>query len=348
MKKEAVLLVNLGSPDSTNPKDVKTYLDEFLMDKYVIDYPYALRALLVKGIVLNVRPKKSAAAYSKIWWNEGSPLIILSEQLKALVQERLDVPVALGMRYGNPSIEFAIQNLLKKHPQISNLFVVPLYPQYAESTTRTVIEKTKEVIKKNKWNLQVTFQPPFFKEEIYIKALGESIRPYINQYEHFLFSYHGVPKRHVKKTDPTGSHCQKNGDCCAISNPQAQKNCYRHHCIETTNAVVNYLELPKEKYSVSFQSRLGPEKWIEPYTDKSIEELAHNGIKSLAVVCPAFVSDCLETLEEIGMEGKEEFIEAGGESFTQIPCLNTNKLWVDTLESYCNRFLQTLKETQAK
>lgn len=339
MQNSAVLLVNLGSPDSTDTKDVKRYLDEFLMDKYVIDVPYVFRALLVKGIILNTRPKKSAAAYKKIWWEEGSPLIVLSKQLQEKVQEKVSVPVGLGMRYGNPSIENSIKELMQKVPNLKNLFVVPLYPHYAQASSQTVEEKVISVVKKNKWPIEVTFQEPFYKEEQYINALTNSIKPFLTEYDYFLFSYHGVPERHVKNTDPTKSHCMKVEGCCSKTNPEAQNKCYRHHCVETTKAVVEKLGLTDKNHSISFQSRLAGEPWLKPYTDFEIERLAEEGIKKLAVICPAFVSDCLETLEEIGMEGKEEFLEAGGEQFTQIPCLNTNEEWVDTLTAYCNSFL---------
>ena len=339
MSKQAVLLVNLGSPDSPTKEDLLPYLDEFLMDKYVIDYPYILRAALVRGIILNTRPKKSAAAYQKIWWENGSPLIVISRRVQQALQQRLSIPVGLGMRYGKPTIEQGIKQILNEHPDLDNLFVIPLYPQYAESTTRTVEEKTKEVVKKNNWQFNLTFQPPFYKETNYIEALGESIRPYLFEYDHILFSYHGVPKRHVRKTDPTNNHCLKIENCCYKTNPRAQKYCYRHHCIETTNKVVEFLRLDPERYSISFQSRLGPDKWLEPFTDEMLEAFPQKGIKSLAVVCPAFVSDCLETLEEIGMEGKKEFLDAGGEKFIQIPCLNDNQGWIDTLEHYVKQFL---------
>ena len=344
MSKQAVLLVNLGSPDSPTPKDVKPYLDEFLMDKYVIDYPYLGRAALVKGIILNTRPKKSAEAYSKIWWEEGSPLIVLSKRLQQAIQQKVNIPVGLGMRYGNPSIEFGIKELLNANPDLQDLFVIPLYPQYAESTTRTVMEKTEEVVKKNGWKLNILYQPPFYEEDHYIEALAESIRPYLFEYDHILFSYHGVPKRHVKKTDPTNSHCLQVENCCDVKNVMAQKNCYRHHCIATTKKVVDYLRLPKERYSVSFQSRLGPDKWITPFTDETLQAMPAQGITSVAVACPAFVSDCLETLEEIGMEGKDEFLEAGGENYIQIPCLNVDERWVNTLVRYIQQYQHTVSQ----
>lgn len=348
MSKQAVLLVNLGSPDSTDPKDVKRYLNEFLMDKYVIDYPYLLRSFLVQGIILRTRPKRSAEAYSKIWWEEGSPLIVLSQQVQAKLQEKLSVPVGLAMRYGSPSLEEGIQELRSKNPDLEDIYVIPLYPQYAESTVRTIAEKSEEVVKKNKWNVQLHYREPFYNEENYLKALAESIRPYVKEYDHILFSYHGIPQRHVKKTDPTNKHCMKVENCCEIPCGPAQEKCYRHHCVSVTQAVVDYLQIPKENYSMSFQSRLGPEPWLTPYTDKMLEEFPRKGVKSLAVVCPAFVSDCLETLEEISMEGKEEFMHAGGESYTQIPCLNTDDAWIEVLAMYSKQFLNTfeLENTQ--
>ncbi|MBX2846475.1 MAG: ferrochelatase [Saprospiraceae bacterium] len=346
MQNKAVLLVNLGSPDSTDPKDLKTYLGEFLMDEYVVDIPRPFRDLLVKGIILNTRPKKSAEAYARIWWDEGSPLIILSQQVQEKLQAKLDVPVGLGMRYGNPSIEHSIKELLKEVPNLEELFVIPLYPQYAEATTRTVMEKTLNVAKANNWAFNITFQEPFYDEETYLNALANSIKPYLNDWDYFLFSYHGVPVNHVKKTDPTKKHCQRVEDCCNKHNESAQKLCYRHHCVVTTNKVVEQLGLSKDQHSISFQSRLGPTKWLMPYTDKEIERLAHEGVKKLAIISPAFVSDCLETLEELGLEGKEEFLEAGGEDFIQIPCLNTNDEWVDTLVQYCNTFLNKFEPVQ--
>ena len=168
------------------------------------------------------------------------------------------------------------------------------------------------------------------------------MKPYLDDYDHILFSYHGVPKRHVRKTDPTKNHCLQADYCCQQHNPQAQEKCYRHHCIETTNQVVDYLNLPPDRYTVSFQSRLGPDKWIRPFTDETLETFPEKGIKSVAVVCPAFVSDCLETLEEIGMEGKKEFYEAGGEKYIQIPCLNDSDEWIETLETYCRQYLETV------
>lgn len=338
--KKGILLVNLGSPDSTETADVRRYLDEFLMDGNVIDVPWLLRAFIVKGIILNTRPKESAHAYGEIWWDEGSPLIVLSERLHGKVSERVEAPVALGMRYGNPSIEAGIESLLKQMPDMEEMLLVPLYPQYAMATTKTVVEKCEEVMKTRGWKFKMTSLPPFYKEESYLDVLAQSMREqWPSDYDHLLFSFHGVPERHLRKTDPTGSHCTKAGDCCMQSNPEAHAVCYAHQCKVTAMEVAKRLGLSDDKWSWSFQSRLGKDSWVKPYTDKELERLASEGVKKLAVACPAFVSDCLETLEEIGMRGKEDFIEAGGTDFKLIPCLNERDDWAEVLSGYCRNFV---------
>ena len=329
---KAILLINLGSPKSTDPKDVKTYLAEFLMDEYVIDLPLFFRYLLVKGIILNVRPKKSAEAYETIWWDEGAPLIVLSERVQRKLQKITDYPVGLAMRYAEPSIHNGIKDLVEKHPEITDIIAVPLYPHYAMATTKTVIEKTDQVLNEHFPTLKVKYVDPFYDHPKYIDALSKSIGKHINEEtEHVLFSYHGIPVRHVKKTDPTKKHCYKNKDCCFIPNKAAHDVCYPHQVKVTTQLVIDQLKLPRDKWSWSFQSRLGLDEWLSPPTDKEIERLAKSGIKNLAVCCPAFISDCLETLEEIGEEGEEIFHEHGGESFTLIPCLNDDDAWIECL-----------------
>jgi ferrochelatase len=332
---KGALLVNLGSPDSTEVKDVKKYLDQFLMDKRVIDTPYLLRAFVVKGIILNTRPKKSAAAYKKIWWDEGSPLIVLSERLHKKVEMQCKIPVELAMRYGTPSIKTGIQNLVNKG--ITEILIIPLYPQFAMATTETIEVEAKNIVKKNFPNVSVENFAAFYNKENYIEALSNSIQTEIekNKPEHLLFSYHGVPERHIRKSDITKSHCKIDGSCCNTPSP-AHEFCYRHQCYETTKLVAKKLNLPSDFYSTSFQSRLGSDPWLQPYTDKTIDNLAINGVKNLAVVTPAFVSDCLETLEEIGMEAKESFIENGGNIFNTIPCLNDNDDWVKALSTWIN------------
>lgn len=334
MAKRAVLLVNLGSPDSPNVPDVKKYLDEFLMDGRVIDAPYLLRAFLVKGIILNTRPKKSAEAYKSIWWEEGSPLIVLSERLQQKVSEYSELPVGLAMRYGNPSIEAGIKTLAEENSDLEELLLVPLYPHYAMSSYETVVEKAKDVLKKKFPKLKLKVKKHFFDNEDYLDILADSIKSGLpNEYDHLLFSYHGIPERHVRKSDITKGHCLGANDCCSSSSP-AHEFCYRHQVFETTKSVVKRLSIPQEKHSSSFQSRLGRDPWLQPFTDMLINDFPAKGIKKLVVVCPAFVSDCLETIEEIGIEAREEFLKHGGEEFTLIPCLNENDSWAKLLATW--------------
>jgi ferrochelatase len=334
-KKRGVILMNLGSPDSTEVKDVQKYLMQFLMDGRVIDYPYFFRKILVGGIIVPTRAPKSAEAYKTIWTKEGSPLVVLTKKLQQSLQKQIDEPVEIAMRYGNPTVESAYNNLLQKIPDIEEVIAVPLYPHYAMSSYETAVEYAKEIYIKNKYAFKLSFIKPYYNEENYINALSENIRPYLQQdYDHILFSYHGVPGRHIKKSDPTGSHCLKVNDCCNVSS-SAHATCYRHQVFTTTRLVTEKLNIPANKFSISFQSRLG-KGWLEPFTDIRLEEMPKEGIKKLLVVCPAFVSDCLETLEEIAMRGKESFMNAGGETYEMIPCLNTNPLWVKTIASWIN------------
>lgn len=328
--------MNLGSPDSTEVKDVRRYLDEFLMDKRVIDSPFLIRALLVRGIIIPFRAPKSAEAYKKIWTEEGSPLIVITEQLKKAVASHVDMPVEIAMRYGNPTVEYAFNRL--RDQGVTEVISVPLYPHYAMSSYETAVEHARDVYSKNKYSFSLDFIEPYYKEEQYIDALVESIRPYLDQeFDHFLFSYHGVPERHIYKGDITGSHCLKVPNCCEVNSP-AHKQCYRHQCLVTTKLVAERLGLPEDKFSFSFQSRLGRDEWLKPYTAVRLEELPKEGKKKILVACPAFVSDCLETLEEIAVEGKHSFMAAGGESFTMVPCLNVHPLWVKTLVNYVKDF----------
>ena len=331
---KGVLLVNLGSPASTSTKDVRKYLDQFLMDERVIDAPYWLRTILVRGIILNTRPKKSAKAYKKIWWDEGSPLIVLSERLHDKVQEKTELPVALSMRYGDPSIKSGLQELHDKG--VTDVLIVPLYPQHAMATTDTILVLAEELREKFYPQMKFKHIPAFYHKKEYIKVLGDSIKNYLEgkEWDKILFSYHGIPERHVRKSDITKSHCKPNDsvnfECCKTASP-AHEFCYKHQCYETTRQVVEYLGIAPEQHFVSFQSRLAGDPWLQPYTDKMLEKYPSEGVKKLAVVTPAFVSDCLETLEEIAMEGKEEFLKFGGEQFHAIPCINDNDDWVDVL-----------------
>ncbi|HET8753353.1 MAG TPA: ferrochelatase [Salinimicrobium sp.] len=334
---KGVLLVNLGSPDSTDPKDLKKYLDEFLMDERVIDVPFWARALIVRGIVLNTRPKKSAEAYERIWWEEGSPLIVLSKRLREKMEPLTSVPIALAMRYGNPSILSGLQELHDKG--VDEVLIFPLYPQFAMATTETILVLAEELRKKHFPKMEFTSVPAFYNHPDYIRVLANSISESLNgkEFEHLLFSYHGVPLSHIRKSDITKSHCKIDGSCCQTPSP-AHEFCYRHQCYETTRLVAEYLELKEKTYSVSFQSRLGFDPWLKPPTDRTIERFGLNGMKKMAIVTPAFVSDCLETLEEIGMEGREIFHEVGGEDFTVVPCLNDRDDWVRVLSRWVDEW----------
>ncbi len=323
---KGVLLVNLGSPESPTPKDVKPYLDEFLMDKYVIDVPYLLRALLVRGIILRKRPEKSAAAYAKVWTEDGAPLIVFSKKMHQKVQKLVDIPVALAMRYGTMTILKGLQEL--KDKGVTEVMLLPLYPQHAMASTVTILELAEGLRKKHFPEMKFTIVPAFYNKRDYIKALANSMKDYLEnfEYDHLLFSYHGIPERHIRKTDVTKSHCKIDGSCCNTPSP-AHEFCYRHQCYETTRQVVELLGIPEGKYSQTFQSRLAGDKWLEPYTDVEINKMPEKGIKKLAVVTPAFVADCLETLEEIAMEANHQFKEHGGEEFLAIPCMNDGDEW---------------------
>ncbi|MCX7551417.1 ferrochelatase [Xanthomarina sp. F2636L] len=331
---KGVLFVNLGSPESPTAKDVKPYLDEFLMDERVIDVPFWARALIVRGIILNTRPKASAAAYKKIWWEEGSPLIVISERLQAKVQQQVEnYPITLAMRYGSMTIKKGLQELVDKG--VDEVLLVPLYPQFAMATTETIVVLAEKLRKEHFPNLKITEFPPFYNDPDYIDVLSNSISTHLKDkdYEHLLFSYHGVPERHIFKRDVTKSHCKIDGSCC-ITPSSAHEYCYRHQCFEVTRLVAKKLNLAPGTYSNSFQSRLGFDPWLQPPTDRTIERLGKGGTKNMAVVTPAFVSDCLETLEEIAMEGQEIFHEIGGKEFTTIPCLNDDDPWVKLLAKW--------------
>ncbi len=339
--KKGVLLVNLGSPDSPEPKDVKKYLGEFLMDERVIDVPLWARNILVRGIILNTRPKASAAAYKKIWWDQGSPLIVISEQLQNKIQKETPLPVSLAMRYGSMTIKKGLQELVDKG--VDEVFLIPLYPQFAMATTETIVVLAEEIRNEYFPNLNITDLKAFYNREDYIKVLGDSIEKHLKgiNYDHILFSYHGVPERHIRKRDITKSHCKpsdsENNLCCKTASP-AHEFCYKHQCLEVTRLVAEKLNFKPGTYSTSFQSRLGFDPWLQPYTDLTIERLGKQGVKNMAIVTPAFVSDCLETLEEIAMEGQEIFHEMGGNEFTTLPCLNDGDDWVALLAKWINNW----------
>lgn len=336
--KRAVILMNLGSPDSTSVRDLKKYLDEFLMDERVIDKPWLLRALLVKGIIVPFRAPKSAEAYKTVWTDKGSPLMVITRELQEALQARIQEPVLIAMRYGNPSPRDAYKELKHKHPEVEEALLLPLYPHYAMSSYETAVAYAREVHEKGKYSFRIKVLSPIYQDEAYIQALAVSIKPYLEQdYDKILFSYHGIPERHLVKSDCTGGHCLNTMNCCETPSP-AHDFCYRHQCFTTTRMVVEALNIPADKYAISFQSRLGRDPWLQPYTAARLEAYPSEGVKKLLVVCPAFVSDCLETLEEIAEQGKESFLHAGGESFQLIPCLNSQPQWVSTLVGYLNGY----------
>src|SRR5690554_3714064 len=336
MSDQGLLLVNLGSPASTEVADVKSYLNQFLMDPYVIDLPWPLRRLLV-SMILSKRPPESAAAYRQIWWPQGSPLVVLGERLRDLVRQHWDKgPVALGMRYAEPSIEKAVLELVTAGAR--SIVLAPLYPQFADSTTTTAVEETRRVIAKHGLQLELKILPPFYAEESYIDALLASAEDSLQQpFDHLLLSFHGLPERHLRKADPGGKHCLASNDCCQQAPPQVLDSCYRAQCLLNARLFAERAGLQPEQWSVAFQSRLGRAKWIEPYTEEQLDQLASRGVKKLLVMSPAFVADCVETLEELGIRAREQFIAAGGESLELVPCLNDHPQWAKALAGLCAR-----------
>ena len=333
---KGILLVNLGSPDSPSVGDVRRYLNEFLMDRRVIDTPWLVRRFIVGMILIN-RPKESAHAYEKIWRPDGSPLIVSSRRVLEKLRERFNVPVELAMRYQNPSIESAIGRL--RDAKVDELLSVPLFPHYAMSSYESAGERVKEVAAELAPGMKIETHPPFYDSPNYISALVDSAWNYLETgYDHFLFSFHGIPERHLRLSDPSHQHCLARENCCEGDRP-AHATCYRAQCFKTVAAFVKEAKIPAGKFSVSFQSRLGKDPWLKPYTDFELAELPKRGVKKLFVICPAFVSDCLETLEEISMRGRETFLSAGGAEFAQIPCLNENPMWISALERMIRRFV---------
>ena len=339
MPKRAVLLVNLGSPDSTSVADVRRYLREFLGDERVIDLPAPLRWLLLEGIILRTRPKRSAHAYAKVWTKEGSPLIASSRSVQEKLTARLsgETTVYLAMRYGNPAIAAVIAQILADG--VEELLLIPQYPHYAMSSWETVTAKVYAEAARQSSKLRVTTVQPFYEDANYIEALYAASQPYLEQpHDHVLFSFHGIPVRHLRKADSSKAHCTVVANCCETCSP-IQSTCYRAQCFKTAKAFAKRANLPPERHSVSFQSRLAGEPWLTPYTDFELTRLPATGIKHLLVMSPAFVADCLETLEEISLAGKETFLKAGGVSFQQIPCLNDHPAYISFLSNLTLRWL---------
>lgn len=338
MSRKGVLLINLGSPDSTSVPDVRRYLREFLMDSRVLDAPWLIRWCVVHLTILPKRPIESAAAYQKVWTPEGSPLVVTSRHVQRELQRHVgdDFAVELAMRYQNPSIELALGNL--RSQGVQELLVFPLFPHYAMSSFETAVVRVQELAASIAPEIRIKIAAPFYRDSDYVTALVASASDYLKtDYDHLLFSFHGLPERHLLKSDPTGHHCLQSPNCCETPST-AHDTCYRAQCFATVRAFVEQANIPPEKFSVSFQSRLGRDPWLKPYTDHELKRLPQGGIKKLLVMCPAFVADCLETLEEIAMSGQKTFTEAGGENFTLIPCLNEHPRWLDALEKIVRRY----------
>jgi ferrochelatase len=340
MPNRAVLLVNLGSPDSPSVADVRRYLAEFLGDGRVLDAPpQPLRWLLLNGIILRTRPSKSARAYASIWTPEGSPLIVTSRSVQQKLASMLgpEVPVALAMRYGRPAIATVIGQLAAAG--VAELLLIPQYPHYAMSSWETVVVKVREEAARLAPRLRIDTVQPFYADADYIEAMYARMQPALARpYDHLLFSYHGIPVRHLRQADSSRAHCTVLPDCCRTCSP-AQATCYKAQITRTTELLARRAVLDPGRYSISFQSRLAGEPWLQPYTDHELKRLPAEGKKRLLVITPAFTADCLETLEEIRLAGRATFLQAGGESFEHIPCLNDHPAYIDFLAGRVRQWL---------
>lgn len=312
VKRIGLLVSNLGSPDSPNVADVKRYLKQFLNDPFVIDAPWIIRYPFVNGVILQTRPKKSAEAYSKIWTKEGSPLLIHTRNLTNKLKKELPFPVEFGMRYGNPSIESAMEKLVNQ--AVNHVIFLPLYPQYSFSASETAITQFEKSLKKFKGRITGTSIESFHKHPSFIAAVGEKIKTAVDTFQPdaVLLTYHGIPEKQLNKT--------KN------------KTNYRDQCFDTTKELETFLGLPEEKMITTFQSRLGPVQWIKPYTDIVLKDLPKKGIKRILAVSPSFTADCLETLEEIQMRYQEDFLAEGGDEFRYVPCVNSSDAFVKAIQ----------------
>ena len=329
--KKGILVVNLGTPDNPERKAVSRYLKQFLLDGRVIDYPWLSRQLLVRGIIVPFRAGNSSKLYQELWTEEGSPLKIYGEKVAEDLQKLLgeDYHVELAMRYQSPSIESAIDKLLKAG--VSEIVVFPMFPQYASATTGSVHEEVMRILSEE-WTIPpVKLINSYFDHPAVIEVFAENAQKFdLKEYDHIIFSYHGVPQRHLTKSDRNRSHCLKKDNCCSELTTQNQF-CYSAQCHATTSHLAKALNLSADQYTTAFQSRLGKEVWTQPYTIEVIEKLAEKGAKKLLVFSPAFVADCLETTIEIGFEYQEEFEKMGGEKIDLVPSLNDHPKWVSAI-----------------
>ena len=333
--RRGVLLVNLGSPDAPTPRAVRRYLREFLGDPRVLDMPALGRWLLLNLVILPTRPRPSAEAYEKVWTPEGSPLLVYGRALRDALRKELgdDWCVELAMRYGVPSIDAALERLAAA--DVDRIVVVPLFPQYASASTGSALDAVYAAAAERNNVPPLAVVPSFYAEPGFVRALSAVARdlPEERRPDHLLISFHGLPERQVKASDTTGRHCLASETCCDAIGP-ANRFCYRAQCHATARALAESLGLRREHWTLSFQSRLGRTPWIKPYTDEVLPELFERGIRRLAVACPSFVADCLETIEEIGIRAREQWLELGGEDLVLVPCVNDHPLWVEALATW--------------
>lgn len=310
-KRTGLLLVNLGSPKSPSKEDVKVYLKQFLNDPYVIDLPKPLRWFLVNVLILNVRPQKSAEAYQVIWTKEGSPLLTHTRALTQKIAKSVNFPVEFGMRYGDPSIESAVKKLI--HQGVNHIVMLPLYPQFSFAASETAIVEFERILETYKGRITHSIVEDFYDHPAFIEAQAATIKPFLDQHQPdaLMFSYHGIPKKQLKKTRNSKD--------------------YQEHCLKTSDLLAEALHFPREKTHSTFQSRLGPTEWIKPFTDEVLKMLPGQGIKRLVVASPSFTADCLETLEEIQIRYRELFLSHGGEFFEYAPCVNSSDLFAQAV-----------------
>ncbi|MBF89871.1 MAG: ferrochelatase [Candidatus Marinimicrobia bacterium] len=336
MDKE-ILLINLGSPKSLSIKHIRKYLNEFLSDDHVIDLPKYIQQFILRSFILPFRPKQAKEAYEQIWTKAGSPLINNTKLIANSLMKKTGLKVKIAMRYQEPSIESQIKNI--KNKGIKELVVIPLYPHHAMSTTVSTELEFNRIVETIYSDLDFKYVKPFYDNPKYIFALSETIKPFLNKNpDKIIFSYHGIPERHIKKSDLIGNHCLINSDCCQI-NCLTSENCYRSNVFTTSKLVAEYLNLDNDIWDVTFQSRVSiiDPRWLKPYTDKEFIKLGKSTSKNIAVICPSFIADCLETLEEINIRGRKSFLESGGISFNYIPCLNNNSFFIELLEELINK-----------
>ncbi len=331
MKKKGIFLVNLGTPDSPEKPDVRKYLDEFLMDERVIDINTVKRNLLVRGIIIPFRTSNSSKIYKKVWTENGSPLLYYSVKAKELLQEKLgeEYVVELAMRYQSPSIEKSLQKL--RELNLDSIKVIPMFPQYASASTGSVYQKIMGIVGKWQTVPNISFINSFHNDAGMIGVFADNAAKYEpDSFDHIIFSFHGLPQRQMIKADFSGNHCLKAADCCSQLT-EVNKYCYSAQCHDTARLIAEKMNLSKDRYTVAFQSRLGKEPWIQPFTPDTIREQAKKGAKRLLVLSPAFVADCLETLYEISEEYNDDFKALGGEKVQLVESLNDNPKWIEAL-----------------